>query len=268
MSDRPTVRTRVAQFDYDDNRFCGYSIRDELAGKSGYWTTISLALGGPRLTPDQERVLDGLATAAVNADPRVWPLKVTRLLASYGSSAMGIGGSFIALGGGFVGAPAIEGAARLLTQLAEVERTGGRTAVEREVLDRIARGQRLMGFGVPSRERDERVVAAAGLIEQFQLDQGRHWQLMLVIEGVAVTQKETLRLNIGAASSAIFLDLGFTVTQIGTLAALMLLNNMVANATEGAEQKSPLLQEFPRDYVRYEGPPDRSSPRALARRSR
>ena len=83
-----------------------------------------------------------------------------------------------------------------------------------------------------------------------------------------MTQKETLRLNIGAASSAIFLDLGFTVEQIGTLAALMLLNNMVANATEGAEQKSPLLQEFPRDYVRYEGPPDRSSPRALARRSR
>jgi hypothetical protein len=259
----PVLITRVAHCGYGDTEFCGYNVRRDLVGKSGYWNSISLALDGPRLSSDQEAVLDGLAVASLNADPRVWPLRLARLLASYGSVSIGVAGSIIAMEGGFVAGPAIGGAAQLLVELGNITERG---ALEAEVSRRLEAGHRLMGYGVPNRDRDERVLALMPLVDKHNLAAGHFWQLAHSVEAVAVTKKQSLKLNIGAASSAIYLDMGFHPEQIGMLATLMLLNNIVANAHEGATQAEPMLLELPREFVTYYGPASRLSPRAIAKK--
>jgi hypothetical protein len=257
----PVLNTRVAHCGYGDTQFRGYSVRRDLVGKSGYWNSISLALDGPRLSDDQEAILDGLAVASLNADPRVWPLRLARLLASYGSVSIGVAGSIIAMEGAVVAGPAIGQAAHLLVEL---ENFTEHDALEAEVSRRLEAGQRLMGYGVPNRDRDERVLALMPLVDKYELAAGHFWKLAHAIEVVAVAKKPSLKLNVGAASSAIYLDLGFRPEQIGMLATLMLLNNIVANAYEGAVQAEPMLLELPREFVTYQGPASRLSPRAMA----
>jgi hypothetical protein len=232
-------------------------------GKSGFWNTISLGLGGPHLTATQEQIFDELAVASLNPDPRIWPLKVARLLATCGSPIVGLAGALIALEDGYIGPPAMGAAAAAQVELQRFAEQGD---LEQEIHRRLDNGVRIMGFGVPNRDEDERILAARGLVDAHDLSKGRFWRLMVAIEAVTLSSK-SLRANIGAATAAIFLDMGFDPKQIGVLSTLMLLNNILANAYEGTERTEETLREVPRDLVHYAGPPHRLSPRARVRRA-
>ena len=78
------LTTRVGRADWGDNRYRGYGVLAELAGHDGFWSMISLAVGGPRLDDGQSRLLDDLATCTFAGDPRIWPLKIVRVVGSFG----------------------------------------------------------------------------------------------------------------------------------------------------------------------------------------
>lgn len=71
-------------------------------------------------------------------------------------------------------------------------------------------------------------------------------------------------MNIAAATAAVFLDVGFSPSQIGSLGPVLLLPNYLANAVEGAEQAPLILQRLPTEAIDDQTPSPRLSPRARA----
>src|SRR5439155_6055166 len=98
MSDKPKlpeIVTRVGRADFGDNQYCGYAVLGELLGNVGAACTLSLALGGPRLDWEQARIFDDLCVSVLAPDGRIWPLKIARLVSSYGGVTAGFAAAHV-----------------------------------------------------------------------------------------------------------------------------------------------------------------------------
>ncbi len=258
------LRTRIGHSSWDGNQYCGYAV-DELAGRDGMWSLISLAVGGPRLGPEEVAVLDDLAVSLIAPDPRIWPLKMTRLASAYGSPTAGQCVGYLGIARSQVGGHTIGMAAQSLVDLER--RLGGDWTPERldAVIGEITAGGRpLPGFGVPYRPRDERVDVLRRCLQQRARAGGRYWDLIHTL-AAHVAKQRPLPLNIGGAGAAVMLDLGFTADQVVLLGPVLLLPNYLANAAEGAEQRPAALLRLPDEVIDYVGAPPRRSPRAEGR---
>ncbi|MBX7081875.1 MAG: hypothetical protein K1X88_21905 [Nannocystaceae bacterium] len=260
MSER--LPTRVGHAGHGDNRFRGHSVLDTLTGTTPYWSLIAIAVGHRALSADECALLDALSAAGCAADPRIWPLKAVRLGACYGSTTAGLVAGLLATDG--VHGPRTSAACAQV--LCEVASSLG----DRDDDDALAaalephfavRVRPIPGFGVAQRAVDERVAAFERYRAGCGLAPGRHWQLMRRIEAIAIRRRRT-PVNISGAAAAILLDLGFTPAQIHLPALFVIVQNLVANAVEGAAQAPASLRVLPREHVRYVGPPPRRSPRA------
>ncbi len=254
----PALRTRVAQARWGDNRFWGYSVLAELAGTTTQWSAISLAVGHRRLTDREARLLDDVIVCSLAADPRIWPLKVVRLLSAYGNVAPGLVAGVLCTEGGFMGWRAYAPAATFLQTIArDAPSSDARIAM----LDALrARGDYAPGFGVAFRRADERATALARCVRSREMDGGRFWTLLQEVD--ALLRPRGAPMNIAAASAAVFLDLGFTPAQLEALGPYLLFPNYLANALEGATQAPSLLRRLPADNLEDRTPPPRRSPRA------
>jgi hypothetical protein len=81
--------TRVAHAEWGVNRYFGFPVPD-LLGDETLTGLVALAVGARRLPAAEREVLDDIAVAMTLADPRIWPLKMTRLVASYGGGLAGM----------------------------------------------------------------------------------------------------------------------------------------------------------------------------------
>ena len=140
---KPTVFTRVARAGYEEHRFFSWGVFGELTGRETLSGLVAMAVSGRRLDPGEVAMLDDIAAVLTVADPRIWPLKVGRLAASYGGALEGLAAGILSLDclyvGGYRTTPT---AARMLLELAarlgpDVEDPAERPAVG--VLDRSAR---------------------------------------------------------------------------------------------------------------------------------
>ena len=265
----PVIHTRVAIALHTEHFFRGHRLFGELAGRESVTGLVALAVSGRRLDPAACAMLDDLAVVTSVADPRIWPLKMSRVLASYGSVVLGCFGASLCLEELIIGPWSGGLAARWLSDLAGElgPRVGDDDAVRDAVRQRLARGERIPGFGVPLREFDERLVALRACVERRGRSNGRHWALMdSVIRTVRDGQGPEPNTNLGIA--AVTLDLGFEPDEISPLMVFMSQILFIANALEGAQQRSAFLRDMPREHVRYVGAPPRESPRALASRER
>jgi len=260
------IRTRVAQALFGDNAFCGCSVNEELAGTDGWASVFSLAIGGPRLCREDATLVEDLAVCSLAADPRIWPLKMTRIVASYGAPLPAIAVGHLALEGAIVGSePTGRAAETLVAWAAELGDDPSPESVEAHVAALLSKG-RAAGFGVAFRGRDERVDAIRACLKTRGRDEGRHWKLVAAMD--AVMQKRTrVQLNLAMASAAVLLDLGFTPVQIRMWMSAYLDVCFYANAVEGAESRAPELLVVPAADVTYVGRPPRTSPRAIAKRT-
>ncbi|MEX1366585.1 MAG: hypothetical protein AB1Z98_25900 [Nannocystaceae bacterium] len=257
--------TRVGRAIDGDNLYCGYSVRDQLAGRDGLWSTLSLAVGGPRLSDDDTRLLDDLTACCLAADPRIWPLKAARLAAGYGSTIGGMVVGMLVADGDRVGPKFIEKTAALLLELdARLPADASEADVAAMLDEWVATGRRLFGFGVPFRERDERVAAVRQCVTARGRHSGRYWRLMETM-GEHLAARYRLPPNICAAACAVLLDLGMSPHQTFAIQWALALPSIWANADEGAQQREPSLQTLPPDQVRYVGAPPRRSPRARSK---
>ncbi len=230
---------------------------------------LALAVGGRRLEPDERAMLEDLATVAVVADPRVWPLKLVRVAASYGRYLPALAAATVSFDGARVGYPIAGQAAEILVQLQH--RIAGNEpideasdpAVEEECRRLFAAGARPVGFGVAFRHCDERLVMLDQCVASRARSDLSYWRLFKRLER-AVRRVRKLEPNICLGAAAVCLDIGFSPSQIGALVMALATVDLWANAFEGAEQAPKCLQKLPDDSVRYVGPPTRLSPRAIS----
>lgn len=254
------MKTRVALATHGDNSFRGYSVLRELSGKTSVAAAIALASGMREIDAGDAAVLDDVLVCSLAADPRIWPVKVSRLLSSYGGTVAGYGGAHLWLEGANVSPWPTRDCGELLARFArELGDAPASHEVERVVDARIAAKQIFPGFGVVFRGEDERMVA----LEQCLRARGRegrpYWRLMRAMEAALLRHKKLLA-NAGAGVAAACMDVGMTPKQSAIFATACASVCFLANAVEGAEAAPAELQRLER--IRYDGAAPRRSPRA------
>ncbi len=260
----PTIETRVAHAGHEDHAYRGFMVFRDLEAETTLAGLLSLGIAGRRLGPEEAEVLDELAWSWTVADPRIWPLKVTRLAASYGGFLPGLAAGLVSVDCRFVGAwrnaPA---AARWLLRLRqdlgpELDHPRALTAAAEDL---VASRPYLAGFGVPYRREDERVPALRRRLEARDRLKLPYLRLFDAVTEV-VRREWDMEPNIAGLAAAVCLDLGFELPELGPLMIALAVHMFIANAHEGALQRSPALRRLPDEKIRYVGKPPRKSPRA------
>jgi hypothetical protein len=261
MADDPVVETRVARADWNENAFRGRRVNAELVGRAGWADIFALAMNGRPLSANDAAVFEDVAVCALAADPRIWPVKVARLVASFGSPLLALAAGHAALEGAIMGPVPTGAAAEMLVSLRDRlgDRAGDPIAIEALVDDLLSRG-RVAGFGVAFRGVDERVVAMKDVLRRRGRDQGTFWHLIMSLDDV-MERKKRLHVNFSMATGAILLDLGFAPNEISLVMSTYLDVCFYANVLEGSEQKSAVLRKLSDASVEYVGRPARESPR-------
>lgn len=257
------LSTRVGHATSGDNLYCGYAAIGELTGRDGFWSVVSLAAGGPRLDARAERLLDAMCAAGLAADPRIWPMKLVRVVASHGGTMAAYAAGLVWLEAATIGPWSAGACARFYLELAASlgDRTDDRDVVRNAVRAMLDGGRRLPGFGVPFRAEDERVGGIRAYVQRHGHDEGRFYRLVEHVDA-AVRQARGTRINIVGVDAALLLDLGMTPRSVEVIVAMLAAPNVLANAVEGAEHAPAVLQRLPPATARYVGPAPRPSPRA------
>jgi hypothetical protein len=101
-------------------------------------------------------------------------------------------------------------------------------------------------------------------LAKHERDRKPFWRLLLRAEEHLIQTRKT-GANILGGIYATMLDLGFQPAQCSWMLILILQGNFSGAAFEGAQQRAEVLQELPREFVSYQGPKARVSPRARQR---
>ncbi|MGH1345484.1 MAG: hypothetical protein ACRBN8_28225 [Nannocystales bacterium] len=258
MTDGHELPTSVGRADRGENQFRGFAVGSQLAGKTEHWSALSLAVGHRCLSQRECEILGDVVVCSLAADPHIWPLKVTRLVSSFGNGVPALAAGMLSTAGGFMGWGTYAPAASFLQSLAALPLAERDTHLDAEV----ERLHHIPGFGVAFREQDERAVALAKCVRSRGYEDGEHWRTLIAAD--ARLQPRGAPMNIAAATAAVFLDRGFSPAQLGALGPVLLLPNYLANAVEGAEQSPQMLQRLPSETIEDRTPAPRLSPRARA----
>jgi hypothetical protein len=265
MADELALPTRVGHAEWGDNRAFGHSVAETLVGAETYVGMLSLAVAGHRLSVEERALLDDLAVAMTVADPRIWPLKLVRVVSSYGGCLAAFAAGELCLDEAFVGHFTTGQAAQTLVDTQEIlgDHSGDLDAVTEHVRALLAPRKRLLGIGVPFRPIDERVVMVSECVGARGRAHLPYWRLFLRFQA-ALERVKNLRPNIGLAAAAITLDMGFTPRQCAILVASLGSTDFLANAVEGSLQAPPMLRQLPDCVLVYRGREARTSPRHQA----
>jgi hypothetical protein len=264
MSDPGEIVTRVARARWEDHRFRGWGALHELAGQESYLGMTALAATGRRFDAQDRAVLDDLAVILTGAaDPRIWPLKITRLVGSYGGTIAGFAAGQLCTECDAIGPWVTGPAGCLLVAVASAASPGEDfAAAVRGVLKDV---RRLPGFGVAFRPHDERLLALRRRLEVHGRTRRRWWMLLERLAEV-VRADRGIEPNVAVACAATLLDMGMSPREAQTVTNFANQNTFIANAIEAADQSSATLRELPASRVRYVGREPREMPRAAVRR--
>lgn len=256
-----TITTRVALHTLGENLYFGHRNLEEFLGHETMTGLMAMAITGRRPSRAERDVLDAIAVAMNSADPRIWPLKATRLAASYGGTVAGFAAGQLFLEGRQIGPWVVGHAARELVLLdqAVAGYEGDPDALGRAVDDYIRKTRQIIGFGVPVRARDERLDALRGQMKTLGRDQLRFWTLQESLSKEMLSQGRAAP-NITIGVAAVLLDLGLTSRQASAVTHFINQNVFAANAYEAACQCDPSMQRLPDECVAYVGKPPRKSP--------
>jgi hypothetical protein len=262
------LTTHCAHWGWHDHRYFGHDVFDELLGRETLTGLTVLAVLGRRLPLEDCAVIDEAAVALTLADPRIWPLKLTRLLAAYGSPLLAAAGGQLVMEGARIGPSVTGSAARLLRDLHEVfvDRWDDPELVRHTVAEITKKQRFLPGFGTPFRAEDERLIAFRKSLASRGRTALPHFRTLEAVARV-VTELTHAQPNIALGVAACFLDLGLAVDEVAPLTTALMHHMFIANALESTAQAPPWLRELPEHAVNYVGPALRRSPRALAAES-
>lgn len=261
----PALVTRVARAGTDDHRWFGHGALTELLGREDLVGLLATAACGRRLPHDARRMLDDLSVMLTGADPRIWPLKLCRLLASYGSTLAAFGGGHLCLDNDLIGPWSTGAAARTLVQLrALLGERGVDDASARAAMQAFLQPiRRVAGYGVPLRRRDERLDALRTEVAKRGWHARPHWRVQEAFSEVVQAQRG-VGPNMAIGAAALLLDMGFGADEVPVVMTLLMVQCFAANAVEGARQRPAVLRALPAHTVAYVGRAPRASPRSMA----
>jgi hypothetical protein len=189
-------------------------------------------------------------------------MKLARVAASTGRAMPGFLCASVVLDSDVLGGRVAEDAAAALVAL---RATLDAHDDDAQIVAFVEQRKRLVGFGVPFRDVDERVVSVRRCMARRHRTNGPYWALAERFWRV-VHETRGVPVNIVGATAAICLDLGFQPREIAPMAAILLQPTLLANAVAGAVESPEALRCLPDEAVRYVGPPARQSPRSIAAR--
>lgn len=254
------VITRVAHAGHGEHRYFGHLVLKGLLGEETMTGLGAIAIMGRRLGPEERVVLDALAVCLTAADPRIWPLKAARLVASFGETLAGFAAGQLAMMGTYISPRVISSAAEQLSRLRSA--LAESSPEIKPVLEaHVAAFRPLAGYGVPLRPDDERLEG----LRSFMKASGRaalaHWRAQEELSSWLQSSRD-LAPNIAIGAAAALLDMGCSPKQAGALGTFLLEHVFMANAFESANQRDDSMQRIHEEWVEYVGPPRRPSPRA------
>ena len=261
------LKTHVGRARWDEHDYHGFELFGELAGKESFSSLVALAVSGRRVPPEDWPVLDDIAAIVGVADPSIWPLKITRVISSYGRVLPAMACASLLYESHHVGPlTAVQGAASLRAihdalGPSNPDDSYDDAAVERAIVAYLSRTRRLAGFGVPFRAQDERLVALRKCITLRGRERKKFWVLNEKYMDV-VRRERGLEPNVSIATCAVLLDLGFQADEVPFICYAFHQHAQLANAVEGARQAPEILRRLPPEKVRYMGVPPRASPRS------
>lgn len=257
----PHIKTHVAHWGWHEHGYFGNKVFEKLAGHSTLTDLTLIAITGTQPTPELRALVDTIAGVIVLADPRIWPLKIARLIACYGDVTAGVCAGTLALSGAAIGSNAVGSSAYQLARWHQLALHAFNP--EAALATEINRTQRLWGFGIPFRPEDERFTALRQQIEQQGRQHQPFWSTMEhTIRIVAQTRHLSPNVSWGIAAAA--LDAGLDAKHIGTLTHALLQHMFFANAIEAKETDPMVLRILSSKCLSYTGPHRRRSPRAMA----
>lgn len=256
----PRLQTQVARVSPHELHFRGRSV-SELFG-STLWELLLDSLGAVRPSATQQQVLDALATCALAADPRLWPLKLAQLAACHGSVSAGLSASYLACEHSPMSYWAAERAALFLRRLHDEL---GSTGVPPEtILGRALQERSPPGFGVYKRALDARVQLLREWLPKLHHRPGPMERLLTRVEPLVWEQHAT-RLHYNGLLAATLSDFGLQPAQVGVVAGFVsALPCVLPNAFESSQRGPNCLRQVPNDSVVYSGRAPRTSNRSRA----
>jgi len=257
----PEIATRSAHWGYDEHRYFGHAVFEELRGRESFAGLTALSVLGRRLAPEVCALLDETAVCLTLADPRIWPLKLTRLIASYGHAIPAAAAGMLIQQEARIGHWTMQNAAAALVALKSQVDAVSSDDAQRVVRSYVREQPFVWGFGTPFRKRDERLLAFRDSVERRGFDRLPYFKLFDALAREVTAERHACP-NIAAALAAVLLDQGLAVREIGPLAIALSQHMFMAHGVEGAALASPVLQRLPLEFVRYVGPKPRQSPRA------
>ena len=258
---RPIIKTHVAQAGYDDHRFRGRSLFNDLASRTSLTQLIALSVSKHQLPADGIDMLNDVAVVLTVADPHIWPLKITRIAGAYGSLFHSLTAGQVALQEGLIGPWRFYSAAEMLVELEEkLCDTLPASQAESIIRDYFNNQERPPGFGVAFRAIDERLVALESCVNQRNRNKDRFWRLLLTLK--QYSEKMPLKPHISLGVAAVLLDLGYCTQDIIPLVVSLLQAAFISNAVEASREPQSVLRKLPSQFIEYVGKPNRVSPRA------
>ncbi len=264
MSDRKRhpVRTEFGRAALETAHVRGFDVYRDLVGDD-FWSLFSVAIGSRRLTPDECAACDALSSMAIG-DPRIWPMKVARLISAYGHAFSGVATAFAILDRAPMGAWPVRGATRFFQEITSAGPPDSDAERMRSAMDaRLGGGGRIEGFGVPARDQDERNSVLETAIAQIWTPPRRHWALYLEARAHA-RKRWGLEANLASCVAAIASDLGYDPPQASMFTTAFVYWGIAGNALAGTIESPERVREIPVEFVEWVGSPPRKSPRALA----
>jgi hypothetical protein len=219
-----------------DHEIRGRRLFGELLGRKSFFQVAALEIAGLELSDSDAELLEDAGVVTQIADPRVWPLGITRRAAAHGGS---FGRALVAGVASFCTPKlAVQPVAGFITFLDSVSAaTVDGKALEDFVDQALATGERIPGVGRPTLRGDERVKPQLDLMRRFGRDQGPSVVMARDIDAV-VERKKGLKVNSAGYQAALLRDLGFSPNAAAAFCVLYFVVPVLAHAVHPAERRA------------------------------
>lgn len=256
-----TMDTKVALAGYGTIDVRGRSILSGDEHAHDFWSMLSIAIGHREMTPDECEALDVMANVSCIGDPRLWPFRATRIVASFGDPYLGMAAGVAFHSGGRLSVPA---GVLLMRQLQALTDEYGMEPsldqVKEHLSARLERKEIIAGYNVVARPTDERHDFMKPWFQERGWYERGYMKLLLTVDAAMMELKGLLP-NIISHWGALWLDLGFTPEQAAMMGLGATNWAMAGNIVEAAEPEFAGLRRMPDAWVAWKGAEDRQSPR-------